>query len=232
MNHILRNRTIGALAALATWGLFFAVDSFEGAATARLREAAECRSMRRQLEGAAEMYCLDRNVQLRDSVLAAGAIVAHAELTRLGYERAPARCGERLIELCGEAAYCPEHGLSGAAGRCESEPSLVRVVLALMASYGAHVVFPIAFWLAIGARALRWGRRYRTGQARLLPASWVITLNLMCPPAGLIALGRFRGAAVQAALIGAAMACGIPLYLATLPAAAWAAVARLAEEAR
>lgn len=241
---ILKNRKIGLITALSLWAISCVISYHGIQESEETRRTTECASLLKSLCGATEMYHLDKNINPTESpLMRMDPARMQDHLIQEGYlsERMPCP-GGALVELrlhSGQSSsevepFCPGHGrflrqsIDASEARAMSETPFLWLL--------AHISFAVlslALSIAALVRSKRWGDRYRTGRERLLPASWIIALNVLFAPAGLLAMGRHRQAVWQLTFILlTGFYFSLPWILIVLPATAWVAITRFHEEHR
>lgn len=233
------NRKIGLVAAIGVWLVCVLLALASSWKLEAYCQARECACNLKTLQGACEMYALDRNLSLSEMRRSFASPRAMQDaFCHDGYLREPLACEGRLAELgpdprdeAGVEACCPLHRrtLTAAIGLPGEPPTLAG--FGLVARLAAFVVFPFCFWFAAQVRCVRFGLQYRAGTARLIPASWALAASLLFAPAGVAAMGCFRQAIWQFAFLNVATFWfGWPATLTALPLLAWTAIVRYREE--
>lgn len=207
---VLKDRKVGLIAAFVVWGLLLAtstgLDRMRRATTARRN----CLTATRHAMGALEMYGLDQNLPGKSlcAWLLKDASAVSDTLFQQGYQLQP----RFLPEGCQ-----PRFSLVGTSDvatvnvDCEAHPGLaldpdpvnaptweetsdVAQVFVMAVDGAAWLVFPVLFWVAGCLRAHRFSQ---SSDKRRLPLGWVLALNVLFAPAGLLAMGCRRQAAWQ-----------------------------------
>lgn len=203
IRNLLGNRKIGLMAALLTWIGCLGILAHDLLRFDRWRMEWSCHEARRDLENALETYALDHGRAGIGRLMVRSPISIQATLYARGYlgslrpcpggdiplvrKVEPAR-GSMFVTLCADHPGSTDQMLSRLRG--QKIPTCRMFVLAI----AGLLIFPAAFWIAACVRSYRWSRRSCTAP---LPASWIVTLNLLFAPAGLIAMGCYRQAVWQ-----------------------------------
>lgn len=213
IRNLLCDRKVGLMAAIFTWIGCLAVLSLDLVRFDQWRTEWSCHEGRRDLESTLEAFALDRGPNEARRLMRRRPIAIQAQLLNEGYLAGLHTCRlggfpqiwkvepARVSEF---ETLCVRHSGSSEIRLRQLRSQKLPICRMFVLGIAGLVVFPLAFWAAACVRSYRWSRRSYVSE---LPPSWIVVLNLLFAPAGLLAMGRTRQAIWQTIATVGLFAC-------------------------